>query len=461
MAWIRTAIRGLTGIVLLAAISAGASAVGAGVEEAPRYRLEPGMVLSYEAHANLKVGSDDYIEEVNTTAWVVRSNPDGSRRVVVRVASRLREADRQEAGKTSAQKQQNVPMDYSLGYFDLFPDGRIGEDADLSVEVDPALVFPRLPDTPSTSEWGQSDPRTGQEYAYSSPRREADGWAFRAERLGPWKKVYGMNFGSTWHFARGMMVGADREFSQEMGARSHGRGKLVLAGVETKDAKWAAAFARSADRSIAALRDYKKSSLAAAKDVERGPSLMADARAKLQAVCDATDEPVFREEIARKLAGHDSRAKACAEAAKRRAEVVGKPSQEWSLQGLDGKTHGLKEYRGKVVVLDFWYRTCGWCVKAMPEMNTLVERFKGRPVVVLGMNIDAKEEDAKFVVDAMALKYETLRAESVPEKYSIRGFPTVVIVDPEGVVRDIHAGYSPTLGADLGRKIEDLLTPKR
>lgn len=448
-----------TWIVLLAGVTAQALSVANAAGDVPRYRLKPGMVLSYQGRSTLKYGSDTFLEELDTTAWVVRGNPDGSCRVVIRVGSRLRGADGPDGGKAQNTKPQLLPMDYSLGYFDLYPDGRLGADGEVNIDVDPAICFPRLPGDPATSEWGQRDPRTGQEYGYSALRRGAEGWDFRAERLGPWKTVNGMTFVSSYHFDRGMVVGADQEFSQEAGAAGKGTGKLGLAGVETKDAAWVASFARAADRFIAAAQAYKKSSQAAAKDADNCLSLMEKAKAKLQAARDATDDPIFRKEFDRKLAGHDARLRSCIESAKLRAALVGRPSPAWSLQGLYGESHALADDRGKVVVLDFWYRGCGWCIKAMPEMNAVAEGFKGRPVVVLGMNTDAKEEDARFVADVMGLKYQTLRAQGIPEKYGIQGFPTVVLIGPDGVVRDVRAGYSPALSADLTKAIEGMLKP--
>src|SRR5690606_37124058 len=131
---------------------------------------------------------------------------------------------------------------------------------------------------------------------------------------------------------------------------------------------------------------------------------------------------------------------------------------DWELQGLDGKTHTLAEYRGKVVVLDFWYRGCGWCIKAMPQLNELTEQFEGRPVAILGMNTDRNEEDARFVCEVMGLKYATLlRAEEIPGSYGVQAFPTLIIIDPEGTVRYVHVGYSPTLRAEVAKVIEELL----
>ena len=76
------------------------------------------------------------------------------------------------------------------------------------------------------------------------------------------------------------------------------------------------------------------------------------------------------------------------------------------------------------------------------------------------MNTDRKKEDAKLVVDVMELKYETLCTEGIPEKYHVQGFPTLVIIGPDGKVKDVHVGYSPTLRADVGKVIEGLLPVK-
>ena len=81
-------------------------------------------------------------------------------------------------------------------------------------------------------------------------------------------------------------------------------------------------------------------------------------------------------------------------------------------------------------------------------------------MAVLGMNTDRNEADAKFVIDAMGLKYATLRAEGIPEKYGVQGFPTLIVIDADGVVRDLHVGYSPTLETDLAKTIEGLLPRK-
>ncbi len=302
----------------------------------------------------------------------------------------------------------------------------------------------------------------GQEYRYSALRAEPGGWSFHAQRIGAENKIYGMTADSTFHLdaARGTIRRIEQEYTQDYGFKGKGSGSIELTGVETRGAAWLTAFAPAADRYFAASKAYERATEEASKAADKAESLLADAKAALESARAAIDHPVFREKLDRQISQHESMVKYYADSAKRRADVVGKPAAGWELQGLDGKTHALTEYLGKVVVLDFWYRGCGWCIKAMPQLNALAGQFEGRPVAVLGMNTDQNEADAKFVCDAMGLKYATLRAQGIPEKYGVQGFPTLIVIDPQGTVRDVHVGYSPTLQTDVAKTIEGLLPLK-
>ncbi len=432
-------------------------------DDLPRYRLEPGMELSYKGSHTFKHQNGTHGEDLELTAWVVRRDGDGGVRVILRYGSRFRStsssASAAESFKSLFRKPE--PMEYHLGYFDLSPDGRIGPGAELGYRINPATLFPHLPDDQEQARavWGQRADLMGNEYQYSAMQAEPGGWAFHSDRLGPEKKIYGMTMGLTFHFdaARGAIKRIEQTSTQDYGFQGKGTGSVELTGMEQKEAAWLATFAPAADRYFAASKAYERATEEASRDADKATSLLKDAKAALQSARDSIDQPIFREQLDRQIAKHDGMASYYVDSAKRRSDVVGKPAADWSLQGLDGKTHALADYRGKVVVLDFWYRGCGWCIKAMPQMNALAEQFEGRPVAVLGMNTDANEADAKFVIDAMGLKYATLRAKGIPEKYGVQGFPTLILIDPEGKVRDVHVGYSPTLHAVVAKAIEGLL----
>ncbi len=459
----RTCTVGIMCLGLMTVALARASAARTG-DDLPRYRLEPGTELSYKGSSTFRHQNGAHIDESESTAWIVRRNSDGSVRVVLRQGNRFTATSVAETLKSLFKKQDKPPMQYNFGYFDLFPDGRLGPDAELGYRISPASLFPRLPeDEPKAKAgWGERDERMGQEYRYTSLRSDADGWAFRAERIGPENKVYETTMDSTFHFdsRRGMIRRIEQEYTQGYGFKGKGSGSTELTAVETHDAAWLAKFAPAADRYFAANKAYERATEEASKNAAKSRTLLADAKDALKSARDAIDNPIFRDQLDRQIAEHDGMVNYYEDSAKRRAEVVGKPAAEWELKGLDGKTHSLSEYHGKVVVLDFWYRGCGWCIKAMPQLSALAEQFAGRPVVVLGMNTDSNEDDAKLVADVMGLKYATLRASGIPEKYGVRGFPTLILIDRDGKVSDVHVGYSPTLHADLAKEIEGLLPPK-
>ncbi len=145
------------------------------------------------------------------------------------------------------------------------------------------------------------------------------------------------------------------------------------------------------------------------------------------------------------------------------AAVIGEPSAEWRTIDLDGTPHALADYRGKVVVLDFWYAGCGHCLNAMPKMIALAEEFKHEPVVVLGVNTDTGEEEARRqrVLDAMHLAYPTLRdahdGARIHEAYKVTLWPTIVVLDQRGVVKHVHCGDLPWLKDALAGEIRELI----
>ncbi len=186
----RTFTVGFVAVGIMTVAMATAIAARAG-DELPRYQLKPGMELSYKGSSTFRHQNGMHIDDEETTAWIVRRNGDGSVRVVLRQGSRFTATSLVDTLKSLFKKQAKPAMDYNFGYFDLYPDGRLGPDAELGYRITPASLFPRLPDdqTKAKSGWGQRDERMGQEYRYSSLRDEPGGWSFRGERIGPENKV--------------------------------------------------------------------------------------------------------------------------------------------------------------------------------------------------------------------------------------------------------------------------------
>lgn len=120
-------------------------------------------------------------------------------------------------------------------------------------------------------------------------------------------------------------------------------------------------------------------------------------------------------------------------------EYEGAALPDFSLTDMQGKSHKLGDYRGKVVMVNFWATYCGPCIKEMPSMQRLKEKLSDRPFVILA--IDMAEERA--TVEAFLQKHNIqvnfpilLDPEGgVVESWMITAVPTTFIIDPQGKIR--------------------------
>lgn len=135
---------------------------------------------------------------------------------------------------------------------------------------------------------------------------------------------------------------------------------------------------------------------------------------------------------------------------------VGDAAPEWALKGGDGRNHRLSEYRGKVVVLDFWGTWCPWCIKAMPAIQKVHEQFKGQPVVVLGMNYegDPRADPAAFMEKNTFTYGLILNAQEVAPAYKVNSWPTLYVIGGDGRVLFSKGGFSPNLERELAEVIQ-------
>ena len=109
---------------------------------------------------------------------------------------------------------------------------------------------------------------------------------------------------------------------------------------------------------------------------------------------------------------------------------------EFALKGEDGKTYRLADYRGKVVLLNFWATWCPPCRDEMPSMERAHEKLKGENIIILAINVG---EDANTIFAFTGQYPVTFPLPldidgSVTRKYPIVGLPTTFIIDPQGNV---------------------------
>ena len=109
---------------------------------------------------------------------------------------------------------------------------------------------------------------------------------------------------------------------------------------------------------------------------------------------------------------------------------------DFTLNDTKGKPLALSSLRGKYVVLDFWGSWCKWCIKGFPMMKEYYEKHQGK-FEILGIDCGDSEEEWLTAVDNYQLPWLNVYNPSnseLPDIYGVEGFPTKVIINPDGKV---------------------------
>jgi len=124
------------------------------------------------------------------------------------------------------------------------------------------------------------------------------------------------------------------------------------------------------------------------------------------------------------------------------APEIGAQAPDFALRDLEGNEVRLSDYRGRTVLLTFWATWCGPCRLEMPTFEDRYLELKDDGFTVLGLNYDEPVEDVSAFRDELGLSFPLLLdpGGSVQRLYRIRGYPSSIFVDPQGVVRIVHIG---------------------
>jgi cytochrome c biogenesis protein CcmG, thiol:disulfide interchange protein DsbE len=115
---------------------------------------------------------------------------------------------------------------------------------------------------------------------------------------------------------------------------------------------------------------------------------------------------------------------------------IGAPAPDFTLQDSDHKV-SLSDYRGKVVLLNFWATWCPPCIIEMPSLIALQQKMKDKDVVILGVSIDEDEAAYHKFLKNYGVNFVTVldKDRKTPTLYGTFGWPETYIIDRQGVVR--------------------------
>ncbi|MYM35487.1 redoxin family protein [Duganella sp. FT94W] len=140
------------------------------------------------------------------------------------------------------------------------------------------------------------------------------------------------------------------------------------------------------------------------------------------------------------------------------AADVGKPAPAFALEGPQGAVK-LEQYRGKLVYVDFWASWCGPCRQSFPWMNEMQARYGDKGLQIVGINVDAKTDDARNFLTGTPAKFVIGFDPSgtAPRAYGVKGMPSSVLIGPDGKVLFEHSGFRADDRAALESRIQAAL----
>ena len=147
--------------------------------------------------------------------------------------------------------------------------------------------------------------------------------------------------------------------------------------------------------------------------------------------------------------------------------AAAQPLKDWKggtapaleLEDLEGKVQRLSDYRGRVVLVNFWATWCEPCREEMPSMESLRAQLKGRPFEILAVNVGEGARVARGFAEKMALRFPVLldRDTRTTKSWGARVLPASFVIGPDGAIRYSHLGALDWGDAQVKAAIERLM----
>lgn len=136
--------------------------------------------------------------------------------------------------------------------------------------------------------------------------------------------------------------------------------------------------------------------------------------------------------------------------------LVGLPAPDFHLDLLDGEHFQLSDYKGRVVVLDFWATWCGPCLQAMPMIDETVSKFDAEDVMLVAVNLQENPDQIRATLKRLGLDpVVALDIDGVAAgRYQANAIPQTVVIDRDGIVKRLFVGGGGSLGESLTEAIK-------
>jgi thiol-disulfide isomerase/thioredoxin len=127
------------------------------------------------------------------------------------------------------------------------------------------------------------------------------------------------------------------------------------------------------------------------------------------------------------------------------ADAPNKAAPDFTLDSRAGTPLSLTQYKGQVVMLNFWASWCVPCKQEMPLLDTIQKTYGKRGFTLIGVNVEPNSNAANAVLQKIPVTFPIVydTESKVSKAYDVSGMPSSVFIDRKGQVRMLHRGYKP------------------
>jgi peroxiredoxin len=123
----------------------------------------------------------------------------------------------------------------------------------------------------------------------------------------------------------------------------------------------------------------------------------------------------------------------------------GAPAPAFTLSSSGGSPVSLGQYKGQVVMINFWASWCGPCRQEFPLLESIYRKYSRMGFTLLGVNVEPDSQAANEWLKQTPVSFPILydKDSKVSKLYDVAGMPSTVLIDRSGKLRMLHRGYKP------------------